>query len=259
MIQLIVARSCHPTGDLLRTELESNGVRVGSGGNAVVCWGAGYSGNLPSLNGKTGSMDKYQQFVAMRGAGVPTPLFFPGNVSTEAVRSYPLLARKKHHHGGTDIMLILQKEDLALRRAAGAEFFVQYIPRMCEYRVWIYRRRHLGTYQKVLRHPEQYTKVGCNFDNGFAFDLARIETVPRAAIDASMAAVDSLGLDFGAVDVLMGTDHKAYVLEVNTAPGVEGPRQGFAGLVNHVVRWVGANYTSRRSDVPTNRVAQRYR
>ena len=246
MIDMRIARSCGPTGELLRQELVNSGLGVGSGGRAVLCWGSGYSGGLPSLNGKAGSLDKYQQFEAMRSRRVPVPLFFPGNVNPSAVRSYPLLARKSKHHGGTDIMLVLQPEDIPLRRAAGANFFVQYIPRAAEFRVWVYRRRHLGTYIKVLRHPEQYTKVGCNFDNGFAFDLARIETVPTAVIEAGKAAVDSLDLDFGAVDILLSTSQKVYVLEVNTAPGVEGPRQGLSGLVNHIVKWANQNYPSRR-------------
>ena len=37
----------------------------------------------------------------------------------------------------------------------------------------------------------------------------------------SVAAVRSLGLDFGAVDVVE-RQNKAYVLEVNTAPGLVG-------------------------------------
>jgi len=65
-----------------------------------------------------------------------------------------------------------------------------------------------------------------NHNNGWAFVENSVsfpsaeskEEVCREAI----AAVDCCGLDFGAVDVVLGKeDEKAYVLEVNTAPGLE--------------------------------------
>jgi predicted ATP-grasp superfamily ATP-dependent carboligase len=41
-------------------------------------------------------------------------------------------------------------------------------------------------------------------------------------LDAARAALDASGLDFGAVDVILTKQGKAYVLEINTAPGLEG-------------------------------------
>jgi D-alanine-D-alanine ligase-like ATP-grasp enzyme len=38
----------------------------------------------------------------------------------------------------------------------------------------------------------------------------------------SISAVNTLGLDFGAVDLIVAKDGRVYVLEVNTAPGIEG-------------------------------------
>jgi glutathione synthase/RimK-type ligase-like ATP-grasp enzyme len=46
--------------------------------------------------------------------------------------------------------------------------------------------------------------------------LKSLERVENLAIDA----IEALGLDFGAVDIIMDNDGEVYVLEVNTAPGL---------------------------------------
>ena len=48
-------------------------------------------------------------------------------------------------------------------------------------------------------------------------NIKHIDSVKKLAIKA----VETLGLDFGAVDVLFYNE-KPYILEVNTAPGIEG-------------------------------------
>ena len=40
--------------------------------------------------------------------------------------------------------------------------------------------------------------------------------------EAAVKAVNSLGLDFGAVDICEDEEGNPYVFEVNTAPGIEG-------------------------------------
>jgi glutathione synthase/RimK-type ligase-like ATP-grasp enzyme len=61
-----------------------------------------------------------------------------------------------------------------------------------------------------------------NTANGFVFQRNGI--VPPAGIrDLAISAVASLQLDFGAVDIIYnGAQDKCFVLEVNTAPGLEG-------------------------------------
>lgn len=64
-----------------------------------------------------------------------------------------------------------------------------------------------------------------NHDNGFIFMREGVtpDTVPTAVIQNSLAVVQCTGLDFGAVDVIWNSTHdKAYVLEVNSSPGMSG-------------------------------------
>jgi hypothetical protein len=238
MIQVRIGAGCGPTGRILQNLIEQMAPR---GAQGVVNWG---QGGADGLNRHVGRFNKFQQFGVLYVAGVRVPAFFEhprGNVL-----HFPYFGRKFNHVAGKDITLVLQHEDFAMRRQAGAQFFTEYVPSSHEYRVWVFRDKHLGTYEKVLTHPEQYLKVGRNHGNGFGFRLVNRDVVPRNAVDAAKAAVRALELDFGAVDILEGKDGKFYVLEVNTAPGVEGDgRVVIQALARNIVEWAGGNIADR--------------
>lgn len=67
-----------------------------------------------------------------------------------------------------------------------------------------------------------------NYDNGWVFATQNV-VYASAAIETSVkeqaiAAVRGLSLDFGAVDICVNKQgDTAYVLEVNTAPGLSSP------------------------------------
>lgn len=251
MIELRVAQGVGPTGRLLRTLLRDRGVDVTDGtrrAQAVVCYGAGRTDARPTLNAAAGRYNKLTQFQMMRDARVQVPEF------TREIphQGYPMLARRLQHHGGQDIKACLQREDAQLLRRHGhADFFVKFMPITEEFRFWMYRRRHLGAYRKVLRYPEQALRrwrIGRNYANGYAFELVREADIPRAAVEQAALAVDCLGLDFGAVDVI-NSNGLFYVLEVNTAPGVEGPiRQGLSSLADKIATWERNGYLRRNGE-----------
>lgn len=240
MLDFQIAPGCGPTGRTLRDLVGP--VR----GRGVVCWGTGYAGELPSLNRNASRYNKLEQLRVLRDAGVLTvPFFERANLPQEA-ENYPLLGRQFHHHGGRDINLILQPGDA---RFCAADFYTRYIPRQTEYRTWVYRRRHLGTYEKVLAHPERYQRIGANFRNGFAFRLVPGEAVPEQLKNVSSEVVQALGLDFGAVDILRGVDGRYYILELNSAPGVEGEdRFAIRGLAQKIQRWAQLGMPRRNGD-----------
>jgi D-alanine-D-alanine ligase-like ATP-grasp enzyme len=61
-----------------------------------------------------------------------------------------------------------------------------------------------------------------NHAGGFIYSHQNIE-VPHDVIEQALFAYYETGLDFGAVDVIWNErEGKAYVLEINTAPGLEG-------------------------------------
>jgi D-alanine-D-alanine ligase-like ATP-grasp enzyme len=67
-----------------------------------------------------------------------------------------------------------------------------------------------------------------NLANGWIFAVDKVvfasPAIEQDVKQQAIAAVACLGLDFGAVDVIVDKDAtKAYVLEVNTAPGLSSP------------------------------------
>lgn len=237
-IRLLVAKGSGPTGRTLAKLLEARGVQlVEMNATHVVSYGVPYVGVTPSLNKHAGNLDKYEQGQALARAGVSVvPHMTPAQAAN--YNAGPMLARRRNHVGGKDIMVCLEPADVRLRTQAGAQFFTPYIPSTGEFRVWVFRKAHLGTYQKVLTYPEKYKKIGRNYDNGFTFELVKEAAISRDAVDLAQRAIAALGLDFGAVDILAGRDGRFYVLEVNTAPGVEGEgRQVIQALADRIVRW----------------------
>lgn len=245
-IHLVVADHSQKTGQILAGIIRDNGVSVvGTGGNAVVSYGVKLGSlSVPTLNANAGMSSKYNQLLSISKSGVATPKIY----SEGSNYKFPLLARKYSHRAGKDIMPVFQAEEIPWRKAAGADYFVEYIPRKEEYRVWVYRGSHLGTYRKVLVRPNEYKKIGWNYHNGFAFQLAKSDSIPRGAVEIAAECLKVLGLDFAAVDILQGTDGRFYFLEANTAPGVEGPgRQVIQSLGAKIAKWAKSGYPSRKS------------
>jgi hypothetical protein len=108
-------------------------------------------------------------------------------------------------------------------RAGNPDFYSKYIPTSREFRVHAFRGEVLKISEKLLTDQEKFEVPWIrNFDNGYTFRQVRdLRGFLRTRVeDAGKNAVDALGLDFGAVDVILGDDGEVYVLEVNTGPGL---------------------------------------
>lgn len=113
-----------------------------------------------------------------------------------------------------------------------APLYTKYIKKKWELRVHILNNRPIHLQQKKRLSTEQLearsivnrNKYIRNLENGYIFssELDVSEAVKNEAILQSNRAIIALGLDFGAVDVIVTKDDEVFVLEVNTAPGLEG-------------------------------------
>lgn len=92
-----------------------------------------------------------------------------------------------------------------------------------EYRIHVMNGTSIDIQQKKKREGYEGGIAGIrNFANGWVFARENIN-VPECVKQEGLKAVQALGLDFGAVDVgYVEREDKAYVYEVNTAPGLEG-------------------------------------
>lgn len=121
-------------------------------------------------------------------------------------------------HSGQGIVLAEFKEQLV-----NAPLYVQYIPKKEEYRVHIVDGQVIDIQQKARRHdvPDPNWRIR-NHANGFIYKREGVSPHP-SVMEVGMETVKQLGLDFGAVDIIWNNkQERAYVLEVNTAPGLEG-------------------------------------
>lgn len=98
---------------------------------------------------------------------------------------------------------------------------------------YVQQKKREGGYQE---NPN-YSNLVRNYHTGWIYATSNIAP-NQAALDNAIRAVASLGLDFGAVDVITrGED--AWVLEVNTAPGLQGTN--LETYVNNFVRIINGH------------------
>ena len=106
-----------------------------------------------------------------------------------------------------------------------APLYVKYIKKKKEFRVHVFKGSVLFLQEKKKRKGELNERVNWqirNHSNGFIFAHNDVE-IGKEGLDKAVLACNTLGLDFGAVDVIWNErDNKYYVLEVNTAPGITG-------------------------------------
>lgn len=102
---------------------------------------------------------------------------------------------------------------------------VEYIKKRHEFRVHVGGADAIDVQQKLKRKEVNIEKVNYrvrNLANGFIFARREVK-VPEQVMTEAKKVIPITGLDFGAVDVVYNErQNRAYVLEVNTAPGLEG-------------------------------------
>jgi len=172
--------------------------------------------------------DKLQAFRAFQAAGVPIPEFTTDIAEAhrwleadETVMARTVL--RGHSGRGIVIMDPEQGDTWDVR----ANLYVKYKKKKDEYRVHVLRNQVIDVQRKGLREEfrgqEDVNWMVRNLANGFVFVRNDGRTPPQSVLDAGVAAVNALGLDFGAADVIYNErESQAFVLEVNTAPGLVG-------------------------------------
>lgn len=161
--------------------------------------------------------NKLLAFRVLAEAGVQVPRFATtgDSVSWDGLT---VVRHKLTGHSGEGIEIVEPGQPLP-----PAPLYVEYIKKEDEYRVHIIGSEVLLVQRKARdKSVEQPNWRVRNHANGFIFVRNGVNP-PTSVIEQAKATIVALGLDFGAVDVIYNRNaKKAYVLEVNTAPGMEG-------------------------------------
>lgn len=125
---------------------------------------------------------------------------------------------KLQAHSGDGIIIADNKDAYV-----SAPLYTKYIKKKKEFRVHVFNNEVIDIQEKRLSSnaPEGNWLIR-NHSNGFVFCRDNI-IEPADLRNVGLLAVSSLGLNFGAVDIIYNQHYnKCYALEVNTAPGLEG-------------------------------------
>lgn len=120
-------------------------------------------------------------------------------------------------HSGQGIVLARKPEEIKQ-----APLYTKHLRHKHEYRIHVLNRQVIDAVQKKKDREGVEETLIRSHDNGWVFCRQGV-VIPKAVNDVALQAISALNLSFGAVDIAYREkENQAFVLEVNTAPGIEG-------------------------------------
>lgn len=193
-------------------------------GTKIVNWGSStipFTGDnvLNKAHATGSSSNKLRTFQILKNAGVSVPDFTTdiNEAKLWQQRGWKVLARHKlSSHSGQGIQVVKLEEPMP-----HAPLYVKYIAKQHEYRVHVFKGKIIDVIEKRRRYG--YDNINSfirTINNGWVFCRDNIVCSDNIK-NLCLSAIFALGLDIGAVDVIE-KDGKIYILEVNSAPGLQG-------------------------------------
>lgn len=209
----------------------------------------------PYANGTAGdtSLNKLACFQALAAAGIPVPQFTAEReVATRWIAEGCRRIYERHSLRGSEgdgIRIVGEGGEAAL--SAAPLYTKGMFGRRREYRVHVFS---VGDVRRIFVQQKRRRTTGINpadnapastirnLANGWIFAHNDVVAPRQATIDAAVASITALGLNFGAVDMIemdRATDGGSVVLEVNCAPGLQGGTLDFyANAINDHLRGI---------------------
>lgn len=213
----------------------------GSPDKTVIIWGAreipeevakcGLVNKPEALKRVINKRDFFKLMSESDGARIPPFTTDPKEAVEWAKKGLSVVARTKLESKSGAGIVFLDDSD-TLSDWLKAPLYTQYIKKAEEYRIHIAFGHVIDIQRKILRktHPDTGEPIDPktvdfrvrNLANGFIFAKQNLD-VPSDVIYQAEKAMKKVKLDFGGVDVIFNkSQNKAYVLEINSAPGLEG-------------------------------------
>lgn len=236
MSNVILGRrgSTNATARELRNALRERGVTARAsvnederGSYKIIRWGnsdgvrfRARDGLLNSKNAIAQTADKLSSLEIMKVADVSVPEFSHTRADLSTI-GFPLIGRTRHHQGGSGLKIINNRFELL--RDNESAYWMEKIEIDREYRVHVFGGEVIGVYLKVENEDFEgdINQDIRNLTNGWRFSMRDIPRVRDDIKQTGVESVEALGLDFGAADIVVGTDDVVYVLEVNSAPSLD--------------------------------------
>jgi len=215
-------------------------------GDKVINWGATALPNIINPNsiinrpGAVHNCSNKVRFFEMMNRAQVTPPFATTMAGARSMieAGHKVVCRTQiASHSGEGIV-IAERMDQLVR----APLYTQYIPKVAEYRIHVFDGRVIDKQRKIRDPNVPDNRVDWNVRShlrGFIF-ARNATTWPgiEACERAVLTAMRTSGLVFGGVDVIYNErQRRAYVLEINTAPGLEGTTvQNYANAFRRYIR-----------------------
>ena len=176
------------------------------------------------------AVNKLATFELLKEVGVSIPRFAENYADLAAQvgkDSFPVIARTKLRASKADGVYYCEDknavDELTERLGGQIKLWVEYIKKFQEYRVHVIDGKAVLVAQKRKVKEEEADFKIRNHQNGWIYAVNDIEEPHPSVLEESVKAVKALKLDFGSVDVIWSSHkNQAFVLEVNTAPGLAG-------------------------------------
>lgn len=170
------------------------------------------------------AVNKLTAFQAMEGAvSIPEFTTNHADASKWIDEGHTVVCRLKlTGHSGEGIVIVGPDEGIA--NLPLAPLYTKYVKKNAEYRVHVFGDEAFFVQKKArkLEVPDEEVNWQVrNLKGGFIYANQNVEA-SEAIINQAKLAIAALGLDFGAVDIVVKKDGTPYVLECNTACGLEG-------------------------------------
>lgn len=198
--------------------------------DVVVAWGP----TAPCLHtnaaqeaAKKIASNKLLSFRQFKEHNVPTPEWTDNNeVALQWLDEGKLIAARTLlcSHSGKGIYLCQRDGEEPIRDGlVHAKLYVQYKKKKHEYRVHVFNGKVIDITQKKRKAGfENRNNQIRNHQNGWVYCRENL-SIPDGMESLALTACNALGLLSGAVDIIWNEkENKCYVLEINSAPGIEG-------------------------------------
>lgn len=228
---LLFNRVTRPTGKALAEAMGiPSGANLKGHPDVIIRWGssaplATKALQINSAESIAVTANKLAALQKMHEAGVPVPGFASLDTVFESFSEgrlkLPIIGRSLYHHSGRDFYFCKSTADVAKAFSNDrVEYFISYIEINREFRVHVIGDKIIKVIEKVESEEGATDKIIRSNHLGWQFKKILVDDTPLKIKQIARAAIKALSLDFGAVDIILDKKNNVYVLECNSAAGL---------------------------------------